>query len=254
MFHVVIPARFNSTRLPGKALASIHDFPMLYWVWQRAMQAGALSVLVATDDERIEQAMRSFGAKVVMTRSDHPSGTDRLAEVAEIMGWCDDTIVVNLQGDEPLMPASNLSRVARLLHDNPEAAVATLATPITDSHDFRDEAAVKVVCDYRGRALYFSRASIPAERGVAPENPLNRALGFAQRHIGLYAYRGGFLNQFVQWSPAPLEQLEGLEQLRALYYGETIMVAEPVLPVPAGVDTPEDLARIRAIPRSHFDP
>ena len=253
MFHVVIPARFNSTRLPGKALVDIHGYPMVYWVWQRALQAAAASVIVATDDERIEQAMTSLGADVVMTRADHPSGTDRLAEVAETMAWPDDTIIVNLQGDEPLMPASNLSRVAELLEDNPSAAVATLATPINDCHEFSDESAVKVVCDYRGRALYFSRASIPAERGVAPASPANNALASAKRHIGLYAYRSGFLRQFVHWTPAPIEQLEGLEQLRALYYGETIMVSEPVLPVPAGVDTPDDLARVRALPRSYFD-
>ncbi len=253
MFHVVIPARFNSTRLPGKALADIHGYPMLYWAWQRALKAGAVSVVVATDDERIEQAMTHYGAQVVMTDPAHPSGTDRLAEVSETLGWADDTIIVNLQGDEPLMPPENLARAATTLQENPEASVATFAAPIADACEFGDEAAVKVVCDYQGRALYFSRASIPAERGVAPVSPSNRAWSVARRHIGLYAYRAGFLRRFVQWAPANLEQLEGLEQLRALYYGEIIIVTEPALPVPAGVDTPEDLVRVRALPRPYFD-
>lgn len=250
MFHVVIPARFGSTRLPGKALLDIQGHPMVYWVWQRALACAATSVVVATDDGRIASVMREYGADVAMTRSDHPSGTDRLAEVAAQRGWADDTIIVNLQGDEPLMPAENLVQVARALEDAPQASIATLCEPINDWATFENPAVVKVVCRADGCASYFSRAMIPWPRTAMSESrgayPVFALEGVA-RHVGLYAYRVGFLQRFVTWSAAPSEALESLEQLRALYYGEQIKVVYAERPVPAGVDTEDDLNVVREL-------
>ncbi len=243
MFSIVIPARFGSTRLPGKALADIAGKPMVWHVWQRAVDCGADEVIVATDDARIADALAPYNVDIAMTRTDHASGTDRLAEVAEQRGWSDEQIVVNLQGDEPLMPTANLIQVAELLAGDPGAAMATLSEPINSRQDFENPAVVKVVSDARGRALYFSRAAIPHARdGAADAVPR-----VSQRHIGLYAYRAGFLRAFTAMPPTPLEQLESLEQLRALEQGQAIGIAEAAEPVPGGVDTAEDLDRIRQL-------
>ena len=250
MFHVVIPARFGSTRLPGKALVDIHGHPMLYWVWQRALLCGADSVIVATDDQRIASVMRGYGADVAMTQSDHLSGTDRLAEVSAQRDWSDDTIVVNLQGDEPLMPPENLVQVAEALKRAPHAAIATLCEPINDWHTFASLNVVKVVRNADDCATYFSRSMIPRPRGVIPEQGnIDEAFALEgiARHVGLYAYRAGFLRRFITWPPAPSELIESLEQLRALYYGEQIKVVYAQQPVPAGVDTEEDLSHVRRL-------
>ena len=239
MFHIVIPARYGSTRLPGKALLPIADKPMLAWVWERAQLAAAESVWIATDDERIRDQMTGYGAQVMMTRADHASGTDRLAEVAVLAGFSEDEVVVNLQGDEPLMPAANIRRVAAMLAENRQADMATLMEPLADS-DQNNPSVVKVVASASGRALYFSRAAIPFNRDGGSPLPM-------WRHIGLYAYRVGFLQRFVSWPPAALEQSESLEQLRALAHDCHIQIEPACEPVPPGVDTPEDLAHIRQL-------
>jgi len=239
MFNIVIPARYGSTRLPGKALLPILDKPMLAWVWERAMAVGAERVIVATDDMRIAEAMTARGADVVMTREDHASGTDRLAEVAGQLEWSDEAIIVNLQGDEPLMPVANIERVAGLLQANPNADMATLMEPL-DREDANEASVVKVVASEGGRALYFSRAPIPAHRQGGPAAPM-------YRHVGLYAYRAGFLRQFVRWPPAAMEQSESLEQLRALANDALIQIELAPEPVPPGVDTETDLAAIRRL-------
>ncbi len=237
MFHIVIPARYGSTRLPGKALLPILDKPMIAWVWERAVQAGATRVIVATDDARIAEEMSGRGAEVAMTREDHASGTDRLAEVVQQLNLSDEHIVVNLQGDEPLMPAANIRRVAAMLEEKPEADMATLMEPL-DREDAHLESIVKVVASDNGRALYFSRAPIPAHRPGSPTAPM-------YRHVGLYAYRAGFLSRFVAWPMAPMEQSESLEQLRALANNAVIQIEVAPEPVPAGIDTEDDLIAIR---------
>ena len=239
MFNIVIPARFGSTRLPGKALLPIADKPMVAWVWERAMQAGAAQVVVATDDQRIADEMTNRGAMVTMTRADHASGTDRLAEVVDQQGWREDTIVVNVQGDEPLMPIANIQRVAAMLSETADADMATLMEPL-DPVDADQQSVVKVVASETGRALYFSRSAIPFHREGAVPAPLFR-------HIGLYAYRAGFLKTFVGWSPAVAEQSESLEQLRALAHDAHIQIELAPETVPAGVDTESDLAAVRAL-------
>lgn len=237
MFHIVIPARYGSTRLPGKALLPILDKPMIAWVWERAVQAGATRVIVATDDARIAEEMSGRGAEVAMTREDHASGTDRLAEVVQQLNLSDEHIVVNLQGDEPLMPAANIRRVAAMLEEKLEADMATLMEPL-DREDAHLESIVKVVASDNGRALYFSRAPIPAHRPGSPAAPM-------YRHVGLYAYRAGFLSRFVAWPMAPMEQSESLEQLRALANNAHIQIDVAPEPVPAGIDTEDDLIAIR---------
>ena len=239
MFKIVIPARFGSTRLPGKALLPIADKPMVVWVWERAMQAGAEHVVVATDDERIAEEMTNRGAQVAMTREDHASGTDRLAEVVEQLRWREDALVVNVQGDEPLMPVVNIQRVAAMLSETKGADMATLMEPLEPA-DADQQSVVKVVASETGRALYFSRSPIPAHREGGVRAPLFR-------HIGLYAYRVGFLKTFVEWPPAVAEQSESLEQLRALAHDAHIQIELAPEAVPAGVDTEADLAAVRAL-------
>lgn len=243
MYHIVIPARYGSTRLPAKALADINGKPLVYWVWRQAMRSQALSVTVATDDVRIQEAMTLHGAEVVMTDANHPSGTDRIAEVARMKAWAPNTIVVNLQGDEPLMPVSNLEQVAGLLDAHSEASIATLCEPIEAADAYHDASVVKVVSDASGRAHYFSRSPIPHERGGDEVSVPSQA----RRHIGLYAYRVSFLADFASLPAAPLEQLESLEQLRALHYGYEIRIADAIEPVPAGVDTQKDLDAVRRL-------
>lgn len=241
-FKVVIPARYASSRLPGKPLADINGLPMIVWVQQAAELSGAEQVVIATDDSRVVEVVEQYGGHAVMTRADHVSGTDRLAEVADQMRWPNDTLVVNVQGDEPGMSPALIDQVAALLQAHSEAGVASLYTLIEDPQEWRNPNAVKVVTDQKGRALYFSRAAIPHDRdgcGSVDGAPVGK------RHIGLYAYRVSALRAFVAWPPAPLEQLEKLEQLRFMEQGVEIAMAQATLTPPAGVDTPDDLAWAR---------
>ncbi|WP_441257476.1 3-deoxy-manno-octulosonate cytidylyltransferase [Vibrio sp. Vf1514] len=243
-FTVVIPARYQSTRLPGKPLADIAGKPMVQWVYEQAMQAGADRVIVATDDARVEQAVNAFGGTVCMTSPDHQSGTERLAEVVKRMGIEDDHIIVNVQGDEPLIPPSIIRQVADNLAAS-QAPMATLAVEISDAEEVFNPNAVKVVTDKDGYALYFSRSSIPWDRdNFANDKTIVQPL---MRHIGIYAYRAGFINTYIHWQPSQLEKIESLEQLRVLWYGEKIHVAVALEAPPAGVDTPEDLEAVRRI-------
>ncbi|MFV8817361.1 3-deoxy-manno-octulosonate cytidylyltransferase [Haliea sp. E17] len=245
-FAVVIPSRFASSRLPGKPLLEIAGKPMVQHVWERAMQAGASEVIVATDDTRIQAACEAFGAAVAMTSPEHPSGTDRLQEVAAQRGWTGEQVIVNVQGDEPLIPPALIRQVADNLQGNPQASIATLCVPISDHEELTNPNAVKVVTDINGLALYFSRATIPWPRDAFAAGGGDMPQGSWFRHIGIYAYRASFLHRYVTWQPAPLEQLEQLEQLRALYNGERIHVARACEAVPAGVDTQADLDAVRA--------
>jgi len=246
-FVVAIPARYASTRLPGKALLPIAGEPMVLHVARRALASGASQVVVATDDARIADALRPAAVTVLMTRSDHQSGTDRLAECAEQMGWADSTIVVNLQGDEPLAPPGGVRAVAHALAGS-DAPMATLAVPISGTHELFDPNCVKVVVDRSGNAMYFSRAPLPwARDAFAAAREFLPPSGTFLRHIGIYAYRAGFLRAFAHLAPTPLEQTEALEQLRALEHGHRIAVRLAPDPFPGGVDSPEDLARVRAL-------
>lgn len=247
-FRVVIPARYASTRLPGKPLADIAGQPMIVRVAAAARRARPAGVWVATDDPRIAAAVRQHGFDAVMTRADHVSGTDRIAEVADLLEWDDADIVVNVQGDEPLLDPALLEAVAAALRGDPDAAMATAAHPLIEAAEFFNPNVVKVVCDVRGRALYFSRAPIPWDRDRFAErrDALPGSLP-AQRHIGLYAYRVGFLRRFRQLAASPLERSESLEQLRALWHGYPIQVVSVDHAPAPGVDTPEDLERVRRL-------
>lgn len=252
-FSVVIPARFASSRFPGKPLADLCGKPMLQHVYERACESEALRVIIATDDQRIADVAEGFGAEVCMTRTDHPSGTDRLQEVVHKLGFYADDIVVNVQGDEPLIPPRIINQVAHNLMAMPEAGIATLSEPIESIDALTNPNVVKVVSDRMGMALYFSRATVPwprdaFQKGVTQEVPSQFAW---QRHIGLYAYRVRMLNDFVTWPPAALEECECLEQLRALWNGVRIHVAPADEAPPAGVDTPEDLERVKEWLLSH---
>jgi 3-deoxy-manno-octulosonate cytidylyltransferase (CMP-KDO synthetase) len=241
--HIIIPARYASTRLPGKPLLDIAGKPMIVRVVECAQASGAERVVVATDDVRIHDAVTTFGAEVVMTRPDHPSGTDRLAETLDKLGVPDETIVVNLQGDEPLMPPRLVRAVADLLAARPAAMMATACHAIASREDFLNPNVVKVVTDHEGYAVYFSRAPIPWPRDVMLGKSTVPIKAF--RHIGLYAYRAGFVARYADWPACPLETTESLEQLRVLWYGERIAVVEAEEAPAAGVDTPEDLERVR---------
>lgn len=247
-FRVVIPARFASTRLPGKPLADICGKPMIVRVMERAAASGAAEVLVATDDEQVLASVQAAGGQALMTRADHPSGTDRLAEVVEARGWSDDEIIVNVQGDEPLIDVALIRLVADALADDPEASISTAAHAIHDAESFFNPNVVKVVCDARGHALYFSRAPIPWARDDLSKTRTALPAGLpVLRHVGIYAYRAGFLKRYAQLAPSPLEQWEALEQLRAMWHGHRIAVRVVDEAPAAGVDTPEDLARVRAV-------
>ncbi|HEY6453991.1 MAG TPA: 3-deoxy-manno-octulosonate cytidylyltransferase [Steroidobacteraceae bacterium] len=248
MFRVVIPARFDSARLPGKVLVPIGGKPMLHWVCERARSCGAEQVVVATDDVRIEAAARQAGAECVMTSRSHLSGTDRIAEAAAKLRWAPDDIIVNLQGDEPLMPPTLIAQVARLLQDHTDADIATLAAPVMSAAEFLDPNAVKVVLAQDGRALLFSRAPIPWDRdGASGALPGPDSYQQALRHIGLYAYHVRSLLRISQLPPAPLELREKLEQLRALAYGMQIRVAIAAVRPGVDVNTAADLERIKAL-------
>jgi len=234
-FHVVIPARLASSRLPNKPLADIHGKPMIQWVYENALKSEAQSVTVATDDVQIVNAVTDFGGNVCMTRSDHLTGTDRIVEVCEKKQWADDTIIVNCQGDEPLMPEQNLTQVARIISQK-QAPMSTLFKRIS-KEVAQNPNQVKLVCDQHGKALYFSRSIIPFDRDERNKTYLG--------HIGLYAYRVGFLKTYSALQPCNLEQAEKLEQLRALYYGYTIYAALAHKTPGPGVDTAEDLAQVK---------
>lgn len=249
-FKVVIPARYGSTRLPGKPLREIAGRPMLWHVYQRGLESGAGEVVIATDDVRIRDAATEFGAAVCMTSPEHPSGTDRIEEVTRIHGWDAATIVVNLQGDEPLMPPALLTQVADALAARADAGMATLCTPICGVDELFDPHVVKVVRNQRGEALLFSRAAIPWDREAFRDQPPRLEAGAAHaRHIGLYAYRVGFLQRYVSWPPCDLERTESLEQLRVLWNGETIYVAEALEEPGHGVDTERDLEAVARMVR-----
>lgn len=250
-FHVVIPARYGSTRLPGKPLRLIGGRPMIRWVCENAQQAGAREVIVATDDERICDEVNRFGGVAMMTSNQHRSGTDRIAEVCKHRGWPDDALIVNLQGDEPGIPAALIARVAAALEQNPLAGIATLAVPIDQPSDLFNPNVVKLTCDANGMALYFSRAPIPFVRdrftltGPVPES-LPPDIPFL-RHLGLYAYRAGALRRISSHPAAPIEIAESLEQLRAMAMGIRIHVSILAQAPGHGVDTEEDLQRVEQL-------
>lgn len=247
-FVVVIPARFESSRLPGKVLADIAGKPMIQWVVEKAQASGADKVIVATDNDNVANVVKGFGGEVCKTRADHQSGTERLAEVMQTYQFPDDQVIVNVQGDEPFIPVENIAQVADNLANQACARMATLAMKITDVDEALNPNAVKVLCDKDGYAMYFSRATIPYDR----ERFLNKVAidtigDFYLRHIGIYAYRAGFIKDYVKWPASALEQIESLEQLRVLWQGEKIHVdvAKVRLAV-EGVDTPEDLEKARS--------
>ncbi|MDN2484527.1 3-deoxy-manno-octulosonate cytidylyltransferase [Kosakonia sacchari] len=242
-FVVIIPARYASTRLPGKPLVDINGKPMVVHVLERARESGAERIVVATDNEEVMHAVQAVGGEVCMTRADHQSGTERLAEVVEKCGFSDDTVIVNVQGDEPMIPPAIIRQVAENLAAR-DVGMATLAVPIHSAEEAFNPNAVKVVMDAEGYALYFSRATIPWDRDRFAQSRETIGDTFL-RHIGIYGYRAGFIRRYVSWQTSPLEQIEMLEQLRVLWYGEKIHVAVASVVPGTGVDTPEDLARVR---------
>lgn len=238
-FDVLIPARYSATRLPGKPLLDVCGKPLVQWVYERARSSKADRVIVATDDERVKETVESFGGDVCLTRADHRSGSDRIAEVVNQLHLPKDRIVVNVQGDEPLIPASLIDKVARLLFTDDNVSVATACHEITSPKEFNNTNVVKVVCNTKGYALYFSRAPIPWPRQVAEEGVK------ALRHIGIYGYRAAFLREFTRWPESSIETTEQLEQLRILEHDVPIAVCRVEDPPGAGVDTPEDLEAFR---------
>ena len=243
-YKIVIPARFSSSRFPGKPLALFDGVPMVIRVYQRVMNTTAGDVIVATDDQRVVDTCKTYDAPVCMTQPDHPTGTDRVAEVCRQMQWPGDTVIVNVQGDEPLIPLSSVEQVAGNLQAHANASMATLCTPITDAQELADPNNVKVVFDRLGMAMYFSRAPIPFERDNSGD------FSSAYRHLGLYAYRADFLTRYGSFDACVVEDLEKLEQLRALWNGERIHVGvASELPGP-GVDTPGQLAEVEALLKS----
>jgi 3-deoxy-manno-octulosonate cytidylyltransferase (CMP-KDO synthetase) len=244
-YNIVIPARYASERLPGKVLLDLGGRSVLQHAWQRACESSAADVVIATDDQRIMDAADGFGARAVMTRADHASGSDRIAECAAMLGWPDEQLVVNLQGDEPLMPPACLDQVAALLLASPDCEVASLYWPISDAGEVCDPNAVKVVTSNCGHALYFSRSPVPFARAW---EEVRDAIGAGvqwKRHLGLYAYRLEALKRFTRCAPSPLESTERLEQLRILENGGHIAMAEAREFIPPGIDTAEDLVRVR---------
>ena len=253
MKHIVIPARFASSRLPAKPLLLIHGRPMILRVVDQAKKvAGFDDLCVATDDERIAEVCRSEGIDVVLTSADHPSGTDRLSEVARLKGWAENDIIVNIQGDEPLLPAQLVQQVTQLLVDQPHCSMSTLCEPIHALDEFQRDSIVKVVMSNRKEALYFSRATIPYDRdGEKLQQPKLHDRAF--RHLGLYAYRVKLLQEYVSWEQGDLEKLESLEQLRVLENGHRIAIDIAEANLPPGVDTQADLERLNALPVSLFE-
>jgi 3-deoxy-manno-octulosonate cytidylyltransferase (CMP-KDO synthetase) len=249
-FTVVIPARMASSRLPDKPLADIGGLPMVVRVAQRALQSQASQVVVAADDERIVAACQAHGVQALLTRQDHLSGSDRLAEACQLLGLPDDAVVVNVQGDEPLIPPALINEVARVLRERPDASMSTAAHAIGSLEEFTNPNVVKVVMDARQMALYFSRAPIPWWRDGQSDSGFKDLPNPAPlRHIGIYGYRAGFLSLFPTLKPAPLETMESLEQLRVLWHGHRIAVHVTKEAPGPGVDTPDDLARVRSLIR-----
>lgn len=253
MKHIVIPARFASSRLPGKPLLQIHGRPMILRVVDQAKKVqGFDDLCVATDDARIAEVCRAEGVDVVLTSADHPSGTDRLSEVARLKGWDKDDIIVNVQGDEPLLPATLVKQVAELLVAQPDCSMSTLCEPIHSLDEFQRDSIVKVVKSKFNQALYFSRATIPYDRdGAKLVNPVLHDQAF--RHLGLYAYRVSLLQDYVTWDMGVLEKLESLEQLRVLENGHRIAIAIAEANLPPGVDTQADLDRLNTMDVAHFE-
>ncbi|GAA6183732.1 MULTISPECIES: 3-deoxy-manno-octulosonate cytidylyltransferase [Alteromonadaceae] len=244
-FTVIIPARYASTRFPGKPLVEIGGKPMVQHVYERALEAGATRVIVATDDARIAKTVTDFGGNYCMTAAHHESGTERLAEVVDVEGLLAHELVVNVQGDEPFIPAENIRQVAENLFQYKDAEMATLGVKITDVEDAFNPNVVKVVTDKMGYALYFSRSAIPYDRSrFMDADSIDEIGDFYLRHIGIYAYRAGFIKQYVNMAPSGLEQIESLEQLRVLWHGERIHVDEAQKAPPTGIDTPEDLEKL----------
>ena len=253
MKHIVIPARFASSRLPAKPLLLIHGRPMISRVVDQARKVqGFDDLCVATDDARIAEVCRAEGVDVVLTSADHPSGTDRLSEVARIKGWAQDDIIVNVQGDEPLLPAQLVQQVTQLLVDHPQCSMSTLCEPIHQLEEFQRDSIVKVVMSNRNEALYFSRATIPYDRDGA-QQAQKKLHDQAFRHLGLYAYRVKLLQEYVTWQQGNLEKLESLEQLRVLENGHRIAIAVAEANLPPGVDTQADLDRLNLMPISAFE-
>ncbi len=253
MKHIVIPARFASSRLPAKPLLLIHGRPMILRVVDQARKVqGFDDLCVATDDARIAEVCRAEGVDVVLTSADHPSGTDRLSEVARIKGWAHDDIIVNVQGDEPLLPAQLVQQVTQLLVDHPQYSMSTLCEPIHQLEEFQRDSIVKVVMSNRNEALYFSRATIPYDRDGA-QQAQKKLHDQAFRHLGLYAYRVKLLQEYVTWQQGNLEKLESLEQLRVLENGHRIAIAVAEANLPPGVDTQADLDRLNLMPISAFE-
>ena len=248
-FNVIIPARYASTRFPGKPLVEINGKPMVQHVYQRAIESGASNIIVATDDARIAKVVSDFGGQYCMTGAHHESGTERLAEVVEMQNILAQEIVVNVQGDEPFIPAANIQQVAENLHHHQQAEMATLAVKIIDVEEAFNPNVVKVVLDKQGYAMYFTRATIPYDRArFLDEDSIDEIGDYYLRHVGIYAYRAGFIKQYVNMSPSGLEQIESLEQLRVLWHGEKIHVDIARQTPPTGIDTPEDLKRLLADP------
>ena len=244
-FHIIIPARYQSGRLPGKPLMDIGGKPMIQHVVERAQQSRASGVIVATDDIRIEDAVKGFGGEVVMTSTEHQSGGDRIAEAARILGMDDDCQIVNVQGDEPDMPVGLINQVAALLNDKPDAVMATASAPLEEDEQLLDPSVVKVVTDKDDYALYFSRATIPWVRSESSSDMAEHAIDVVRRHLGIYSYRAEYIQRFSSRSPCILEQWEKLEQLRVLWHGERIACANAVeIPGP-GVDNSQDLENAR---------
>lgn len=244
-FSVVIPARFGSTRLPGKPLVDLAGKTMIERVSEQALRSAASSVIVATDDERVVDAVGGLSVQPMLTSSSHQSGSDRVQEVAFQKGWDANHVIVNVQGDEPLIPPAVIDQVASLLVDDISYAASTLSEPIRSIAEVHDPNVVKVVCDTRGKALYFSRAAIPWDRVHFPEQGNFEAQTLWRRHIGIYAYRVGALNDFVKLPKSRLEEIEKLEQLRFLENGYSIVLADACESIPAGIDTEEDVTRVR---------
>lgn len=251
-YHIVIPARLASERLPGKVLLDLAGLPMLQHVWRRANESSAQSVVIATDDSSIAEAAAEFGAQAVLTSTEHQSGSDRIAECALKLGWPDNHLVVNLQADEPLMPAACLDQVAALLDMRSDCEVASLYWPITEASEVNNPNAVKVVTDADGRALYFSRAAIPFARSFTDTAQAMSAGVVWKRHLGLYAYRLAALRRYTASVPTPLETAEKLEQLRIMEQGGRIAMAMACEFIPAGIDTQDDLERVRKLMQSNI--
>ncbi|MBO68487.1 MAG: 3-deoxy-manno-octulosonate cytidylyltransferase [Acidiferrobacteraceae bacterium] len=250
-FDIVIPARLNSKRLPGKVLKDVAGKPLIQRVYDCARKSHARTIIIATDSAEVQEVARSFGAKVVMTKTTHHSGTDRIAEVATIVNWSAEQIIVNLQGDEPRMPGLLIDQAADLLIDNPRVRLATLCAPITESEDLYNPDIVKVVRNQRDVALYFSRSPVPFHANRRDELSNSRSIRSTYRHIGIYSYRVSYLKEFGTQKPSPMEKEEKLEQLRALWNGEPILVADAVEEPGPGIDSPSDLVNAVAYFSNH---